>query len=196
MSRLSREHMQTLCDVFDTFALRDQDSYYHTTIELHRTAASQINFLRAFFAFLGGLASALVLLASQGDGWSSVIKTALIVVAIVSPALGAAFNTLSDLFQWDRLVRIYDDAQKSLVVADAQSPSDKIKASVEYRGHMDAFVEATLSVMREETSQWGQLVQPPQQTEQFIERARMRVEKATRASVEGDEGSQPAEQGV
>jgi hypothetical protein len=185
MSQLSREHMNALCDIFDTFALKDQDSFYRSAVERYGKAASQVNFIRALFTFLGGLASALVILAAQGEGWPSEIKTALIIVAVVSPALGVAFNTLADVYQWDRLVRIYEDSRKSLVVADAQSPTDKIKDDVEYRGYTDAFVEATLQVMREETSQWGQLIQPPQQTEQFIERAKVRVEQASRTSDEG-----------
>ena len=187
MTQLSREHMKTLCDIFDTFALKDQDLYYHTTVDQYRKAAQQVNMARASFAGLGGIASALVLVASQ-VGWPGEIKVALIMVAIVSPALGVATNALSDLYQWDRLVRVYEQSRDSLVVADAQSPPDKIEDDVEYRGHLDAFVEATLQVMREETSQWGQLIQPPQQTQQFIDRAQARVAGTTSAPAsQGDE---------
>lgn len=98
----------------------------------------------------------------------------LTIVAIVAPAVGAALTTLSDLYQWDRLASIYESALENLEVADAQSPLSEMD-EIEFKASLRAYAESALSVMRDETAQWGQVAQPPQQVEQFIEEERQKA---------------------
>lgn len=101
----------------------------------------------------------------------------LMIVAVGAPALGAAFTTLADLYQWERLSSIYQTALKSLAVSDALSPLDEEPDSV-YHASLNAFVEGTLSVMRDETSQWGQLVKMPDALQEYIDKAKENAENA------------------
>lgn len=98
----------------------------------------------------------------------------LTLVAIVAPAIGAALTTMSDLYQWDRLAQIYESALENLEVADSQSPLPEMD-DIEYKASMRAYAESALAVMRDETAQWGQVAQPPQQVEQFIEEERRKA---------------------
>jgi hypothetical protein len=103
----------------------------------------------------------------------------LMIVAVGAPAVGAAFTTLADLYQWERLTSIYETALKSLAVSDALSPLPEEPDPV-YHASLNAFVEGTLSVMRDETSQWGQLVKMPDALQEYIEKAKERAESAGR----------------
>ncbi|MDZ4769022.1 MAG: hypothetical protein SGJ24_07835 [Chloroflexota bacterium] len=105
-----------------------------------------------------------------------IFTSILMIVAVGAPALGAAFTTLADLYQWERLASIYETAQKSLAVSDALSPLEEEPDQV-YHASLNAFVEGTLSVMRDETSQWGQLVKMPDALQEYIDRARDAAEK-------------------
>lgn len=100
----------------------------------------------------------------------NVVVPLLLVVAVVAPALGAAFTTLADLFQWDRQTQIYDTALENLEVADAQSPLGAMN-DIEYRAALNAFAEGTLTVMRDETTQWGQLIRTPESLQKYIDAA-------------------------
>lgn len=95
----------------------------------------------------------------------------ILVVAVVSPVIGGAFTTLNDLYQWDRLVSVYNNALESLEVADAQSPVEEIKETAEYRAALEAYIEGTLDVMRDEQTQWGQLIKTPTELAAYYERA-------------------------
>ena len=94
----------------------------------------------------------------------------LLIVAVMAPAIGAAFTTLGDLYQWDRLTDIYDAAMENLEVADAQSPLPEMEDDV-YWASLLAYTEGTLSVMRDETAQWGQLIKTPEQLQKYVEAA-------------------------
>ncbi len=98
----------------------------------------------------------------------------LTIIAIVAPAIGAGLTTLSDLYQWDRLASIYESAMENLEVADAQSPLPEMD-EIEFKASLRAYAESALAVMRDETAQWGQVAQPPQQVEQFIEEERQKA---------------------
>lgn len=104
-----------------------------------------------------------------------IVIIVLLLLAVVAPALGAAFNTLSDLYQWDRLVAIYDSALENLEVADAQSPLPEMKDDLIYRAALQAYTQGTLSVMRDETAQWGQLIKTPTNLERFVEHQRIKA---------------------
>lgn len=95
----------------------------------------------------------------------------ILIVAVVAPVVGGAFTTLNDLYQWDRLVSVYGNALESLEVADAQSPVKGIPGTAEYRAALEAYVEGTLDVMRDEQTQWGQLIKTPTELAAYYERA-------------------------
>src|SRR5690606_16460215 len=88
--------------------------------------------------------------------------------SIAMPALGAFFNTIADLYQWDRLITIYDAALENIEVADARSPVPQMD-DLHYRASLRAFTEGTLLVMSDETAQWGQSIRVPPQLDEFIE---------------------------
>ena len=100
----------------------------------------------------------------------------LMVTAVVAPALGAASTTLADLFQWDRMTAIYDAALENIEVADAQSPYDDMD-DLTYRAALRAMVEGTLTVMSDETAQWGQSVRTPVQLDKFVDEEREKLER-------------------
>jgi hypothetical protein len=105
--------------------------------------------------------------AQAGGCSASGILIGLLIVAVVAPAMGGAFSTLSDLYQWDRLINVYDSALENLEVADAASPLEEMEPEV-YGQSLRAYVAGTLSVMRDETAQWGQLIRTPSQLQQFV----------------------------
>lgn len=171
----SRERLQALNRIFERFALRDQQSYYKSTLEKNRKSAQQVNTWRAMLALAGGAVSALVgVLAAMGHIGGLWISL-LVVVAVITPALGAAFASLHSLFQWERLATVYRDALQNLYLADALSPVDEITDDEEYYTHFTAFVDATLEVMHEETGQFGNLIKSPEQTNEFLRRAQERA---------------------
>lgn len=103
-------------------------------------------------------------------GLVNVAVPLLLIVAVMAPAIGAAFTTLGDLYQWDRLTDIYDAAAENLEVADAQSPLPEMEDDV-YWASLLAYAEGTLSVMRDETAQWGQLIKTPEQLQKYVDAA-------------------------
>lgn len=110
----------------------------------------------------------------------NVLVPVLLVIAVVAPALGGAFTTLADLYQWDRLITIYDTAVDNLEVADAQSPLDIMTEDIDYRAALRAYAEGTLTVMRDETAQWGQLIKTPASLEKFIAEEQDKADKISR----------------
>ncbi len=241
MAQLDRKHLEALYEVFKDAALEDQRRYYHRAVARFRQAATQVNRLRALFALLTGLSSALAGLIiayavagntldqcnaarlsavavnaptaslqvtpqptltpeeeaaiASGQGAPQPNCTAvntvvpiLLVIAVVAPALGAAFTTLADLYQWDRLVTVYDVALENLEVADAQSPLPAMDDLV-FRAALRAYTEGTLSVMRDETAQWGQLIKTPASLEQFIVQEATRAEAASQSAAQRVESS-------
>jgi hypothetical protein len=177
-----RKQMELQYFIFNSFMLQDQRSYYKSALERYDNAGAQVNRWRAIFSFLTGLASALagLLVSSQNSpanpmtDSTRLVVSLLLIVAVVAPALGGAFGTLADLFQWDRLMTIYKTAEENVIVAEALAPDSAMPDS-EYWAALQAFTEGTLTVMRDETAQWGQLIRDPEQIRNFIEQARKRA---------------------
>jgi hypothetical protein len=172
----TRKQAEALYLLFNEFALEDQRRYYRAAITKARSAAKQVNILRATFALLTGLASAmagLLVATNVTNPAAQTLTVFLVVIAIVAPVIGSAFGTLGDLYQWDRLVTVYDGALKNIEVADALSP-DPEESDVRYLAALQAFAEGTLSVMRDESAQWGQLIRPPRQIQEFLAEAEKR----------------------
>jgi hypothetical protein len=192
---LDKKRMEALAKLFDHFAVKDQQSYYEHTIENYLAAAQQIGRGRAVCSLLAGLGAALaglivqsvfvsggrctvspVQVADQGYcGLMGLLITISAIIAVIAPALGGALNTLSDLYQWDRLISIYKNAVESLAVADAYSPDPEMD-DMTYRASLNAFGEGTLSVMDREAAQWGQLIRTPEQIETFLAAERKKAE--------------------
>jgi hypothetical protein len=103
-------------------------------------------------------------------------------MAIGFPAVGGLFNTLADLYQWDRMITIYDAALDNIEVADALSPSEEMNDTI-YWGALRAYSEGALGVMSDESTQWGQSIRTPQSLEAFVS-----AEQAQAAKITGDSG--------
>ncbi len=196
MTMMNREDLKARYELFEKFALEDQRSYYQRTIAKHKKAAQQVNVVRASIALSTAICAALVGLISafyfsgaspvcelplteQSTTFCSTMYTitfALIVLAVGLPALGGFFNSLADLYQWDRLIAIYDSAVENIEVADARSPDDEMD-DLNYRASLRAFAEGTLQVMSDETAQWGQSIRTPPALEKFVDDE---IELATR----------------
>src|SRR5579859_3435621 len=179
-----RKQMEVQYTLFNRFMLQDQRSYYKSALHRYDTAGSQISQMRAIFSLLTGLASAaagLIVSTSKPLSDSTIaVVSLLLIVAVVAPALGGAFGTLADLFQWDRLITIYKTAEENVIVAEALAP-DIAMPDGEYWAALQAFTEGTLTVMRDETAQWGQLIRDPEQIRNFIEQARKRATETMNA---------------
>lgn len=175
-----RNYDRALYEVFHQFALEDQRAYYTRKMKDNRDAARTVNFWRALFGFVAGVASALMALFVGLSGVDCTAANAgstecnglalLAIVSVVSPAIGAAFTTLGDLFQWDRTSAIYEVAIENLEVADAESP-DEGEDHATYRAALKVYASGALQVMRDETAQWGTLIRTPQQLEDFVNSA-------------------------
>jgi hypothetical protein len=109
----------------------------------------------------------LAALEGECEGWRRLARV-FMVLAVVAPALGGAFTSLADLYQWDRLTGIYEGAEENLEVADAQSPLDGMENDTLYTASVRATVEGTLDVMNDETAQWGQSIRTPRQVDEFL----------------------------
>ena len=184
-----RKHMEILCDIFDKFSLKDQENYYEVAVEKNRLSAKEVKYLQAFFAFLGGLASAIIGLLEATDNSSDELIIPLVIIAVIAPGIGATFGSLISLFQWDRLMAVYDDTLKSILVADAMSPRPSIKEDADYYTQMLAFVDASLDIMREETGQFGSMIRSSQQIDEFLKKSTARAEEVTRRYYKGMESS-------
>jgi predicted PurR-regulated permease PerM len=200
MTRWNRADLETRYQMFNHFMLNDQRNYYNKTLDRHRTAVQQVNRWRAICALCTGLSAALAGLIVQvyftnsamcaaptSDSAATctalgVLVTILVMLSVVMPALGAFFSSLADLYQWDRMITIYDSAVENIEFADAQSPMAEMDDAV-YRQSINAFVEGTLLVMSDETAQWGQSIRTPPQVADFV--AKMR-EKASQIGGDAD----------
>lgn len=176
---LNRESVAARTALFDQFLLKDQKTYYLNTFSRSDKSARQVNTLRAFCSLITGLAAigtGLIFSITDGNVTTtssgtvvsvSLLVAVLLVISIIAPALGGAFSTLADLYQWDRLASIYRSALASIEVADSLSPSEKNKTS-EYIRRAKIFAKGSLAVMSDETGQWGSLIRTPDQLEAFI----------------------------
>ncbi|MDQ7025015.1 MAG: hypothetical protein Q9P01_01475 [Anaerolineae bacterium] len=198
MANKTRDEFVARYEIFDRHALKDQRWYYQGTVKRYNTALQQVNFIRASLALLTGVfaaAAALIqqqvflgsgscssdtidlmavgeTLPSSCDAWRGAILLC-VVLSVAIPALSAFFNSLMDLYQWDRLVQVYESAVENVNVADALSP-DKDQADDSYAATYVDYVEGTLQVMSDETAQWGQSIRTPRATEEFLKEARQR----------------------
>ncbi|MBZ0293447.1 MAG: hypothetical protein K8L99_12845 [Anaerolineae bacterium] len=181
----NRKDMEARYEMFDAFALNDQRNYYNAAMRKFHRSAAQVNRVRALAAFLTGLFAALsgyivqthfVTGAACAAGTTpmpdycsswSIFLGVFLALSVAMPAVGAFFNTLADLYQWDRQITIYDAARENVELADARSPLSEMD-DLTYRASLRAFAEGTLLVMEDETTQWGQAIRTPPQLERYI----------------------------
>ena len=182
--KLTRSEMEARAELFDKFALKDQKYYYDTAVKRHRKALRQVNLIRASLSLLTGVAAGLAALIVQSNSdmnsytqSMSFFVGMLAFLSVILPAFGSAFSTLADLYQWDKLISIYDTALLNMEEADALSPNRRIEDDVEYRASMHAFAEGALQVMSDETAQWGQSVRTPRQVEAYIKAEKERSDR-------------------
>lgn len=180
---LDRQLLEAEYRLFERYAFGDQHSYYERSVARNRVAGRQVNRIRAFFALLTGVSSALaaLIIASQfggsgvcgssappdSCGFWGIVLVILPLLSVIFPALGGAFSTLADLYQWERLTSIYSSALENLEVVNAHSPQ-RLMNDEFYNDLLRTYALDTLSVMRDEASQWGQLVKTPAALEDFL----------------------------
>lgn len=198
MPNLTRKDLEARYVMFQDFALKDQRGYYAATIKKHRQASQQVNQLRATIALLTGVAAASVgliaamnfnvcppdfipnpqtIVPTAGCEWWKLTINFAIILATGLPAFAAFFNMLADLYQWDKLIAIYDAAQENIEVADAHSPIDSMGLK-EYRASLQAYAQGTLDVMSDETAQWGQSIRTPKGMQEYLDEAQEKVGRA------------------
>jgi len=161
---------------FQENTVLDQINYYKRTADRNRSAARQVNQIRATLALLTGLASGLSALlvqfiteaASFNQSLLISIVQVLTIMAVALPALAAAFNTLADLYQWDRTKNIYKTAEQTLGYAVALEPNSQ-ETDGAYQAALVAHAEAALAVMRDEQAQWGQNIRTPGEIDKFVQ---------------------------
>ncbi|GAB4513068.1 MAG: hypothetical protein OHK0046_13460 [Anaerolineae bacterium] len=202
-----RQDMEARYLLFENAVLVDQRAYYEHAIEDNQRAASEVNFVRAFFALLAGIVSVFSALIGSNENLRDciapppnvvvecsateellvdIVLPLLLITAVAAPALGAAFTTLADLYQWERLTSIYETARRSLASADALSPLPDMPDE-RYKRSFEAFADGTLRVMRDETAQWGQLIKTPDALRKYVEQATETAQRNTRTFTKPDD---------
>lgn len=188
--QFGRKDWELRYQLFDKFALADQRNYYNAKKDQFRKASDQVNRVRATLALFTGIASALagfimqIFFAQNAmcDGvnaanYCDAVRVIIVILTILSvalPALAALFNTLSDLYQWDKTIDIYENASQTIEYADALSPlTDEDDA--QYRAALKAYSEGVLAVVNDETAQWGGSIRTPAQLEKFVEDQKQRA---------------------
>lgn len=210
MSNLTRKDLEARYIMFEYFALRDQRNYYQRTIAKYDESASQVSRIRATISLMTGIAAAFAGLLAQSyfatgtvcstanvdtvPTWCSQISIAIniaIILSVALPALSGFFNTLADLYQWDKQISIYKNALENIEVADAHSPLDEMDDD-HFLASMLAYTEGTLQVMSDESTQWGQSIRTPKGIQAYIEEAKEKAAKVggdANASSEADSSS-------
>jgi hypothetical protein len=201
MSDLTRKDLEARYILFEYFALRDQRNYYQRTITKYDEAASQVSRIRAAISLMTGIAAAFAGLLAQSyfatgtvcstantgviPAWCwqiSIMINVAIILSVALPALGGFFNTLADLYQWDKQISIYKNALENIEVADAHSPLDDMDNQY-FLASLLAYTEGTLQVMSDESTQWGQSIRTPMGILAYIEDAK---EKAAKVGGDAD----------
>jgi hypothetical protein len=155
--------------LFRKIMVNDQNIYYEETAKKNRIASKQVNRIRALLSLLTGIASALAaLLVNLSPSPNGFILSLLAVLAVALPAFAAAFNTLADLYQWDRTTRIYDMAERTLKYAAAYEPNAQ-DTSEKYREKQIRYAQAALQIMNDEQAQWGLSIRIPKDNEKFVQ---------------------------
>jgi len=165
--KFSRKEMIARYHLMNQYVLEDQRAYYNRAIEKNRKASKGVNFIRASLTLLAGIASLVAAFLAGNQDWTGLV-TVLVIIAVVAPTMGAAFTTLADLYQWERLTSIYETARKSLAIADALSPLDEMPDDI-FLASLDAFSESTLRVMKDESAQWGQVIKTPERLQKYVQ---------------------------
>lgn len=199
MADLSRKDLETRYELFDHFALNDQSSFYERKVAQFEKSSIQVNRIRASISLMTGFAAALaglftgIYFTSTGAChvnqlppgqvdlvgncmWLAITIDTAIILSVALPAIGGFFNTLADLYQWDKQVTLYYSAKENIIVADALSPLPEMDDNL-YRASLTAYSEGTLQVMSDETAQWGQSIRTPKGIQEFVDDAKRRSDE-------------------
>lgn len=195
-SEMNIEDWKVRYQLFEKSALNDQRNFYNFVREKNQAAARQVNQTRAGLAFGAGVSAAMagtiaqIYFANGACGTEMVNKpitcnplqgiiVVLTVLSVALPALAALFNTLADLYQWDRTTEIYEIASQTIEYADALSPVEQ-EDDVAYRTALIKCAEATLAVMQDEQTQWGRSMRTPSQLDEFVKEQVRKTESSAK----------------
>lgn len=157
--RYDRETDEVYYRLFDEFSLIDVRNYYRAGIQRMRRALGQCNTILATSLLLAGLSVSLSAVLSTTNP-DSPLPPYLILVALISAGVAIFFLILPLLYQWERLIVVFDSSLEGLEVADAQSPMSEMDDTI-YRVNLETYAEEALRVMEQETAQFGQLYRSP-----------------------------------
>lgn len=149
MSQRNKEFMM----LYQEYRYKDQVKFYKERSQEFKDAHNQVLNLTGAIMF----ATALVSLATaslQASVWTPVLA----ILAIGLPALSTALAAYNELFAFERQSKLYQDAEKALHSALAESPDLKPGlGDSEYATAVGVYVNVIEGIFRKEQGQWGQL---------------------------------------
>jgi hypothetical protein len=151
MSQRNRQ----LMSLYQKYRFEDQKNFYDARSKEFKSAHRQVVLLTGVIMILTTVVAS-VTVAIDLPYW----KPVLMILAVVFPALSTALSAYNELFAFERQAKLYQDAERALQRASADSP-DLIKQGLssdsEYALAVGLYVNEIEGIFRKEQGQWGQL---------------------------------------
>ena len=147
------ERDQRFLALYRKHRFEDQRAFYDSRRREFKTARDQVLWLTTVFMVL---TAAVAALASANVGG---LKSLWSILAVAFPALSTALSAYNALYAFERQAKIYGDAANALLRARADSPDLKPPMDdAAFQEALRAHVEQVEQILRNEQSQWGQLI--------------------------------------
>ena len=147
------ERDQQFLALYRKHRFEDQRAFYDSRRREFETARDQVLWLTAVFMVL---TAAVAALASANVGG---LKSLWSILAVAFPALSTTLSAYNALYAFERQAKIYGDAANALLRARADSPDLKpLMDDAAFQEALGAHVEQVEQILRNEQSQWGQLI--------------------------------------
>jgi len=142
---------QQFLALYQQFRFNEQQQFYQSRVTEFQMAHGQDITLSAVLMFFASTAAALAAVESE---WASLW----VLLAIVFPILSTAVSAYNELYAFERLAKLYQDAANALLYARADAPDlQQGLPDAQHHRLLSAYVEQVESIFRREQSQWGQL---------------------------------------
>ncbi|MGQ9628071.1 MAG: hypothetical protein ACUVV0_14345 [Anaerolineae bacterium] len=143
---------------YEKYRLKDQEDYYNARIEEYESARNQVINYVGLCMFLAAVFSLL----STLNYWPlslEIVKKIFGGLAVVIPALSAAFAAYNTLYAFEKQGKLYEDALTALKRAYSESPRLREGLSqAGFRRKLRRYIYKAENVLRSEINQWGQLI--------------------------------------
>lgn len=147
------ERDQLFLALYRKHRFEDQRAFYDSRRREFETARDQVLWLTTVFMVL---TAAVAALASANVGGLKLLWS---ILAVAFPALSTALSAYNGLYAFERHAKIYGDAANALLRARADSPDLKPPMDdAVFQEALGAHVEQVEQILRNEQSQWGQLI--------------------------------------